>query len=329
VHLVSHSVPGLDSENVTVVDTQGFVLTDLLSNELFTYVRGSDGRTVVSLQQDAERQREGYLEKKAKDILIPAFGSDKVVVRIKVDLDFDKRTLSTREFIPNETGRGVPRSQQNMEESYTGTGTPPGGTPGTTTNIPGYAINAQSVESEYNKSETTTNYEITTRESNEVVTPGTIRRMTASVIVDGDMEPRQLEEYKSLVASAIGFNEARGDSLVFLALKFSTSFADILVAEMARERMWRLAIIGSGLLTLLLVGGGVFWWWWRRRKAQEALLNATKDAKHIPTIQEMLTSPELIVAQGEIAVLEEQLKSYARSNPKEVANLINEWLSED
>jgi flagellar M-ring protein FliF len=43
----------------------------------------------------------------------------------------------------------------------------------------------------------------------------------------------------------------------------------------------------------------------------------------------MLTSPDLLAFQGEMAVLEEQLKAYARSNPGEVANLVNEWLSSD
>jgi len=55
----------------------------------------------------------------------------------------------------------------------------------------------------------------------------------------------------------------------------------------------------------------------------------SQEAKHIPTIQEMLTSPDMIATQGEISVLEEQLKAYARSNPKEIANLVNEWLTED
>ena len=49
----------------------------------------------------------------------------------------------------------------------------------------------------------------------------------------------------------------------------------------------------------------------------------------MPTIQEMLTSPDLLAFQGELAVIEEQLKAYARNNPEEVANLVNEWLSSD
>ena len=60
-----------------------------------------------------------------------------------------------------------------------------------------------------------------------------------------------------------------------------------------------------------------------------AVVAGQEEGKHVPTIQEMLTSPDLLAFQGELAVLEEQLKVYARNNPGEVANLVNEWLSSD
>ncbi|MBQ4418484.1 MAG: flagellar M-ring protein FliF, partial [Synergistaceae bacterium] len=53
------------------------------------------------------------------------------------------------------------------------------------------------------------------------------------------------------------------------------------------------------------------------------------EGRKVPTIQEMLTSPDLLAFQGELAVLEEQLKAYARNNPEEVANLVTEWLAAD
>ena len=41
------------------------------------------------------------------------------------------------------------------------------------------------------------------------------------------------------------------------------------------------------------------------------------------------SSPDLLAFQGEMAVLEEQLKAYAKSHPDEIATLVNEWLSMD
>lgn len=75
-----------------------------------------------------------------------------------------------------------------MEETYTGPCSVPGAPPGTTTNIPGYAITGQQQgNSEYAKTESTKNYEITTREEEQVGTPGTVKRVSASVLVDGTL----------------------------------------------------------------------------------------------------------------------------------------------
>ena len=322
IHLVSHSVDGLQPEDVTVVDTGGRILSDMIADSMIIYP--PDGRSsVTSVQRELERQRERELESKARLMLEQVFGPGKVVVRVKVDLDFDKRSRSLVEYTPNpETGQGVPRSNQQ--------GQPAASNPGTTTNIPGYAINTQNVNSEYNKGTSTTNYEITTRKSDEVVTPGGVRRLTASVLVDGDLDEARLGELREVVSSAIGFSEARGDSLVVKGMKFSTSFADSLAEELRQERVTRI-IVGAviALIMLLLAAGAVVWWLRRRRARMAAVVLEEEGGKHVPTIQEMLTSPDLLAFQGELAVLEEQLKVYAKNNPGEVANLVNEWLSSD
>jgi len=330
VHLVSHGVQGLLPENITVVDTTGKVLSDLLDQDLLIYGQGGDGRTVSSVQRELERQQERELENKVRVMLERVFGPGRVVVRIKVDLDFDRRTSSSKEFIPGETGRGVLRSQQNMEETYTGTGGPIGGAPGTTTNIPGYAVaQQQGTASEYNKTETTNNYEITTRETQQVVTPGTIRRLSASVLVDGDLEQDRLTELRALVAPALGVDAARGDQLVIQSMKFSTTFADSLSEQLqAQQRMQLIiALVAAAVILLLAALAGVLWM--KRRRSRKAMLPPAEERKRIPSIQELLSSPELLEAQGELAVLEEQLRAYARSKPEEIANLTQDWLADE
>ncbi len=328
VHLVSGSVDGLKPENVTVVDTSGRILSDMLLDDLFP--QPGPGDTVTSVQRELERQHERELENKARDMLGQVFGPGKVVVRVKVDLDFDKKTRSSKQFFPNpETGQGVPRSTQKTDESYAGQVPPPSGAPGTTTNIPGYAVNTQNANSEYNKTDSTTNYEITTQENSEIVTPGSIKRLTASVLVDGELDETRLAELKEVISSAIGYSETRGDSLVVKSMKFSTAFADAVAEEFRRDRLLR--IVTGSLIALLMFAcvavAGL--WWLRRRRARQAIEAIREESKHVPTIQEMLTSPDMLAFQGELAVLEEQLKAYARNNPGEVANLVNEWVSSE
>ncbi|MDR1378961.1 MAG: flagellar M-ring protein FliF [Synergistaceae bacterium] len=327
LHLVSRSVDGLQPENVTLADTTGRILSDMVADEMILY--SPDGsNTITSVQRELERQREKELALNARLILERAFGPGRVVVSVKVDLDFDKKTSTSKVFFPDgETRRGIPLSVQQTEESYLGRQQPPGGQPGTTSNIPGYAVNTQAMDNEYNKTETTTNYQTSTQESVETVTPGGIKRLTAAVLLDGNLDEAELAMWRELTASAIGFNEARGDRVIVRSREFDKTWSDDLLAELRKERMWRLIVASIVALTVITCAGLTGYWWWRRRKARLALDSIQKESKHVPTIQEMLMSPDLLAFQGEMAVLEEQLKAYARNNPSEVANLVNEWIS--
>ncbi|MBQ2615454.1 MAG: flagellar M-ring protein FliF, partial [Synergistaceae bacterium] len=234
---------------------------------------------------------------------------------------------------PNpETGTGVPRSNERQEESYTGQGNPVNGNPGTTTNIPGYAINSSQVQSEYNRSNNTTNYEITTRKGDQVVTPGGVRRLSASVLIDdkyNEITEERLEALQEVISSAIGFNKDRGDSLVVHAMRFSTAFADSMAEQLRQDRMWKMIYGSIAAAIVLLIVLGAFYAWVRAKRARLAVEEIEAEGKKVPTIQEMLTSPDLLAFQGEMAVLEEQLKAYAKSHPEEIATLVNEWLSMD
>ncbi|MBR0094174.1 MAG: flagellar M-ring protein FliF [Synergistaceae bacterium] len=332
IHLVAHSVDGLEPDSVTVVDTNGRILSDMVSDSMIMY--NPDGtNTVTSVQRELERQHEKELENKVRAMLEQVFGPGTAVVRVRIDLDFDKRTSSYVEYSPNpETGTGVPRSNERQEESYTGQGNPVNGNPGTTTNIPGYAINSNTIDSEYNRSNSTTNYEISTRKGDQVVTPGGVRRLSASVLIDdkyNEITEERLEALQEVISSAIGFNRERGDSLVVRAMRFSTAFADSMAEQLRQDRMWKLIYGSVAAFFILLILAIAFYVWLRMKRAKLAIQEIEAEGKKVPTIQEMLTSPDLLAFQGEMAVLEEQLKAYAKSHPDEIATLVNEWLSND
>ncbi|MEA3284701.1 MAG: flagellar basal-body MS-ring/collar protein FliF [Synergistota bacterium] len=331
VHLVSHSVEGLQPDDVTVVDTDGNVLSDLIEDDMFIYSDGA-GRTVSSVQRELERQQEKEMERKVRAMLERVFGPGSVVVRIKVDLDLDKKRNASTQYIPGPTGKGVVRSEQNTEESYVGPGGPTGGAPGTTTNIPGYAIDTGAGGvGEYNKMDTVTNYEITTHESENVETPGSIRRLTASVLVDGDLSEEQLEDIRALVAPAIGLDSGRGDQIAIQSMKFSTTLADRMAEQLAAERRQKIVATVTLLGILLIILALALFMWYRRRRRRKSLDAAKRaeDAGQVPSLQDLLSSPGSMEAQGELAVLEEQIRNYALNNPEEFAAFIREWIVED
>ncbi len=326
MHLVAHSVQGLHPENITVVDTSGNMLSELIDSDTFVYVDDA-GRAVSSVQRELERRQEMELERKVKQMLEQVFGPGKAVVRVRVELDFDKKRDSVTEYIPGAGGRGVVRSEQASEESYIGPGTPPGGAPGTTTNIPGYVVTAQQVgPSEYNKGDTIRNYEITTREQEQVYTPGSVKRLSASVLIDGELAEESLGELRSTVAAAIGFDEGRGDQLVVQAMNFSTSWMDAIMAQLQRERRERMIFFILLIAAIALIGIVAFFWWKRRAAKPKA---APERREGAPSLRELIERPELMQVRGEAAVIEEQLKEYAKQKPDEIAELVQNWLLED
>ena len=332
IHLVAHSVDGLEPDAVTVVDTNGRILSDMVSDSMLIY--NPDGtNTVTSVQRELERQHERELENKVRIMLEQVFGPGNSIVRVRIDLDLDKRTSSFVEYTPNpDTGTGVPRSNERQEESYTGQGNPVNGNPGTTTNIPGYAINSTTVESEYNRSNATTNYEISTRKGDQVVTPGGVRRLSASVLINdpnGDITDERIDALHDVIGSAIGFNEQRGDRLVVRAMRFSTAFVDAMADQLRQDRLWKIIYGSIAAVSVLVIALAALFVWLRMKRARLAVQEIEEAGKKVPTIQEMLTSPDLLAFQGEMAVLEEQLKAYAKNHPEEIATLVNEWLSSD
>ena len=177
VHLVAHSVQGLHPENITVVDTSGNMLSELIDSDTFVYVDDA-GRAVSSIQRELERRQEMELERKVKQMLEQVFGPGKAVVRVRVELDFDKKRDSVTEYIPGAGGRGVVRSEQASEESYVGPGNRPVGA-GTTQHPRLHVITAQQVgRTEYNKA-TIRNYRSTREQSR--FTPGPSRAFRLGV----------------------------------------------------------------------------------------------------------------------------------------------------
>jgi flagellar M-ring protein FliF len=331
IHLVSHSVEGLLPENVTLVDADGLVSFDDILDDSLTV---QNGNKLVLKQRQFERDYEAELEKKIKDTLEKVYGPGKVKAAVRVELDFDKRQVTKRIVspLPDKT-HGPVQSEQNTEESYSGPAGITGGIPGTTTNIPGYVVNTGqgNTPAQYDRAENVTNYDNSTQESQEIETQGKIKRLTATVLIDGKLNRTELENWRGAVSTAIGADETRGDKLSVMAMPFDTSVADALAARMAEERQNRMIIgVSSFVILLLAVAGGLFLWF--RRRGQLAALQSARivsDVDDTPSLRELLENPDLMTSQGELSVLEEQLRNYAMNNPEELANLIKNWVVDD
>ncbi|MDR3164096.1 MAG: flagellar M-ring protein FliF [Synergistaceae bacterium] len=330
VHLVASSVEGLTSDNVTLVDADGQIPFDDILDDTLTLQTGNQ---LVLKQRQFEKQYELELERKLKDTLEKVYGPGRVKAAVRVELDFDKKQDSKRTvFTLPDKNHGPVQSEQNTEESYTGPAGITGGIPGTTTNIPGYVVNSGTApgNAAYDRSDNVTNYDNSTHESSKVETQGKIKRLTATVLIDGTLEQPEIDNWRGAVATAIGADDDRGDRISIMAMPFDTSVADAYAARLAAERQRRTITGITSLVLLLAISAGLFAFWLRRRRRTAALLGAQEKTEDtVPSLRELLENPDLMTTQGELSVLEEQLRNYALNNPEELASLIKNWVVDD
>ncbi|MDN5318786.1 MAG: flagellar M-ring protein FliF [Thermovirga sp.] len=318
--LVASSVEGLSPENVSVVDTSGRLLSGFAEGGEFFL---STGSSVTSLQRELERRQEHDLERKVQNMLSAIYGPGNAVVRVRVELDFSRVSRSSKQFLPQGNGKGVVRSTQVTEENYSGTAAQSQGV-GTSSNIPGYSVRTSGAGSgEYSKTDQVTNYEISTLQQNEERPPGTVKRITASVVINGSEQESPKEELYRSIASALGVDENRGDQLTVTFIPFASPdqfYAQ--VGDLERKEGFSLAnpvVLIGGVAGLGAVALGLFMLLKRRRTKEEEAVKEAAKAEEV----ELLHHPKT-----ELEILEEQISLYSESYPEEIASIIKKWLEE-
>lgn len=222
--LVASAVPNLKPANVAVIDSNGNLLA-----------RGDDDdQSLISVK--AEEMRRAYERRttqSVEDIIGRIVGHGHVRANVTAEINFDRINTAEELFDPNTQ---VVRSSQVTEENNTERN-PPAGDVSVQNNLPGIAGDLFVDEKpavESNKIEEVTNYEISKTVRNTVREVGEVKRLSVAVLVDGtyttDAEgnktyaPRSqedLDRISSLVRSAIGYDEARGDKVEVVNMQFA------------------------------------------------------------------------------------------------------------
>jgi flagellar M-ring protein FliF len=168
-------------------------------------------------------------------------GAGRARVQLSADFDYNKITQTSDKFDPE--GR-VLRSSQTREES-TANGVE-GGQVTVNNELPGsqQGGNSQQTRDQSKKSEETNNYEISRTTKTEVTEAGRVNRISVAVLVDGSYSKNEkgdlvyqergkdeLDRIATLVRSAIGFEQKRGDQVEVVNLKFAEAPAIAPIAE--------------------------------------------------------------------------------------------------
>ena len=207
-------------------------------------------------------------------------------------------------------------------------------------NVPGYVAGNTNANADYEKKESTKNYEINEERQHVIASPGSIRRMTVAVLVNDDVTQPQQESILRTVSSAAGINQTRGDTISVEPLPFSTEAADRRAAELQAEKDRQDRIfymqVGAVLLIIALIVAAILMY--RRKKRLER--EAAEEAKRLEE-ERLAEERAAAIAAGEVEeedLSEEEqqqmneklaLLALIDSKPEEVALLVKTWLTEE
>lgn len=213
-YLVASAVTGMTPEDVSVIDSARGLIPFSDNPSL----PGGGETRALALKRNVERLLEARV------------GPGNAVVEVALDTVTEREAITERRFDPQ--GR-VAIATDTSETSKTSDSTTP---PATTvaSNLPDNGTGATG-KSQSRTSETRarTNFEVSETRRELLRKPGALKRLSVAVLVDGvrgtnpdgtpSWTPRsdaELADLRELVASAVGFDEARGDVITLRSMQF-------------------------------------------------------------------------------------------------------------
>jgi len=256
-YLLASAVRGLTPDRVTIVDTQGKVLSN-----------GDDiqiGSGVSARQIEYKNRLEEGLKRKAESLLEEILGPGKAAVRVYAEVDFDQIVKEREYYEPVVGQKGLVRTEQ--QESITpanGQGVA-GGVAGTASNLQGYPPSGRRGRVGTSKNERFTKYEMNRTIERITSATGTIQKLSVGVFIDGELTPQQLTDIQGVISHALGIDENRGDQIEVKAIPFDRQEVENqrkLLEKSQREKFWMTVLtqwVPRGLLVIvalgLLIGG--------------------------------------------------------------------------
>lgn len=228
-HLVAAAVPGLDADNVTVLDSSGTLLA-----------AGDDpANNSFSRSISVERTVESQIEDNIHRALAPYLGNDNFRASVKAEVNTDTQQIEETIFDPDsriERSIQVVRANENSNSSSSSTPT------SVEQNLPDESLpsNAGPQSSEESKrQEETTNYELNSKRIATVSNGYSLSKMSIAVVVNEqrlktilgesatpELIAERIAEIQEVVSTATGFDDARGDNISVTSVEFIEPMVD-------------------------------------------------------------------------------------------------------
>lgn len=222
-HLVASAIEGLTPTRVSIVDDQGNLLASGSGDDEQSAMAGEAAERTLGF--------ENRLRTRVEDMLANVVGAGRARVEVSAEVDYNRSTTTQETFDPESqvVRSSQVRETENLTAGANGQVTVANELPGASQNTGGTGASEQGTSSEE-----VTNYEISKTTQTAVTEAGAIKRLSVAVVVDGVYSsdqngdpvyaPRSADEIAqilTLVRSAVGYSQARGDSVEVVNMQFA------------------------------------------------------------------------------------------------------------
>jgi flagellar M-ring protein FliF len=332
--LVAGAVDNLKPADVAIVDAD--------SNESL-----GQGGSAADGGDGADQE----LTRRLMATLAPVVGADRVHATVNVEYETGSSEESEEKYDPKVS---AVLTMQHSEE-ISGSGAAAGGVPGTSSNVPkGKNAAAKTASKDMGQSSKTDNdtYGVNRTTRHEIQPAGSIRRITAAVVLDDAVDHQQqngkwvdvrrrrqadeLRMISEISQAAIGFNSARGDVISVQNLSFDHPKPDdmgpvTLLDQLQKSvRDYSTVIKYSALLALFIL----IYLLVIKPLQKRVLATPLPVAKptHLP-LPSASANTESQVAAASIAqhsaVLKKQLAEFVKAEPESSTTAVRAWLREE
>jgi flagellar M-ring protein FliF len=326
-HLVSSSVEGLESNDVTIVDSKGLMLSENSKQNSLT--------SLSSTQYEMQQKIETYLSNKAQSLVEGAIGTGNVKVQVNAELDFRQVDRTLEQYDPEKTA--IRSEQVSEEKSAMSDSLPPS-----------------------SRSSAVTNYEVNKSIEHIVESVGAVKRLSVAAMVNGNKKttekegqktseyiPRTSEEMNQLtdiIKRAVGFSLQRGDEVSVVNMQFGTSVEE--GEFLYKETPWtNWYDLGEKLFLLSAMIAAVFVIRSLLNRIRVRVTSGEGDDEELYSTQHTaetaaklsrrraMALPAMEAEISEEAQLREgkrkRIADYMKDKPEDAVRLLKVWLSED
>lgn len=332
--LVSKSIPGMELEDVVVIDGNG--------NDVSVDADGNQQGSANTDSDEWARLIENKVASNVRNVLAPIYGQENVRVSANARVNMERliresTTYTTPDKIDAQDKSGIISHEETYNEGA-GTDGAAGGVAGTETNAdtPEYDTNGNVDGSQAYSESAVRDYLVNELKEQGQVDPGQLEDLTVSVAINGNGYGSLREnQIRSLVANAAGISaDVQEQKITIVSAPFDgigdKDDSEEVSGRGILERVPLWALIAGIALILLLIIIIVILVVRRRRKQEEEeveeFIEEEEVEEEVPAVLDL--NDELQEIQNDRGMeLKKNVREFAEQNAEISAQLLKNWLN--